>query len=90
METKIKINERARTYGYIIWGYRMDAEMGQLLGRTSQIRVVFHGKDLGTKQIDWNRRRISVGQKQTKKVPTAQQYFVLTNRKKGELIVKSE
>ena len=73
----VPISDRARRFGYFIWPKGADAEMRALLSDVDSMRVSFEGIDIGSKRIDWARRRISLGQSQTRRVPETAKNFVL-------------
>lgn len=65
-EVDLPVTARSRRFGYLIWPRRLDAEVSALLGKRDTCDVVFDGNDLGTKRVDWKRRRISVGPARTR------------------------
>ncbi len=74
----VRISPRAKKYGYIIWPKALDIQMRALLGDVLTKIVVFDGTELGTKKIDWNRRRISVGPSRTRSLAEGTMDFVLS------------
>jgi hypothetical protein len=65
-EVDLPATDGSRRFGYLIWPKRLDAEMSALLGEPDSCEVVFDGRNLGEKRIDWKHRRISVGPSQTR------------------------
>jgi hypothetical protein len=61
----------------VVWPKALDAEMHGLLGDTPTANVSFQGADVGSKRIDWQRRRISIGPNQTRGLPPSVARFVL-------------
>ena len=73
----VPISDRARRWGYLIWPHAMDAEMHTLLGDAASVAVRFGEAELGSKTVDWMRRRISLGPRRTRAIPDPASTFVL-------------
>lgn len=74
---RIPITERARKYGYLTWTKDDDEKVVQLIGNRKTIRVVLNGADLLEKRIDWKYRRISLGYKHTRRIPSDATEFLV-------------
>jgi len=90
MPLSIKILNRAKKYGYVMWNKENDFEIRNYLKDRKSVHVTFDGKDLGVKNIDWKYRRISLGASNTRDLPPEKEQFVLTLYKDGRLIVKCQ
>jgi hypothetical protein len=62
----VLLTNRAREYGYIIWGKQQDESVKEELGSISEVDLVLNGKEIGKKRIDWKGRRISMGYRHTR------------------------
>lgn len=58
-------------------GKALDREMHALLGDAATVTVSFQGADAGSKRVDRQHRRISVGPTQTRSLPASVTGFVL-------------
>lgn len=76
----VPISGRARKYGYFIWPSTADAELRALLGNAQTVQVFFAGTDIGTKNVDWKHRRISIGARRTGTLPAMAKSFILEFR----------
>jgi hypothetical protein len=74
----IPIIERSRKYGYIYWSSKEDRKIEDFLRNQETAQIVFQGANHGTKSIDYKNRRISVGWKWTRSLPTSFENYVLT------------
>ena len=83
----IPLTERARQYGYLIWPKKADPDIRNLLGDKETIEVVFDGRELGRKRIDWRYRRISVGPRNTRPLPEETTTITLSVGPAGRLAV---
>lgn len=81
---KIPISDRARRFGYIFWTKALDAGVRNALGTQESVRLVFNGQDLGEKRIDWQRRRISIGQSRTRALPPTATHFDVSENRAGD------
>lgn len=87
---RLEITNRARTYGYLIWTKRQDAEVARLFSvHRDVVQVYLNDTFLGVKRIDWKFRRISLGYKYTRSLPDSARYFDIMVGKDGRLVVKS-
>jgi len=85
MAIEIPISNRARQYGYIFWAKTMDPEVKKFLGKREKVDVWFEDSNIGTKNVDWKYRRISVGHRQTRRLSAKVSSFQLRFDKKGVL-----
>lgn len=65
----LSITKRAKKYGYVIWQKDQDQAVRALLSDQQSFRVYLQGSDRGQKNVDWGRRRISIGYKWTRQLP---------------------
>jgi hypothetical protein len=78
----VPISDRARKWGYVIWPRALDSEMHALLGDAQTASVSFQGADVGSKRVDWQHRRISIGPSKTRSLPGSVTGFVLEFRRR--------
>jgi len=90
MFVDIPITERGRRYGYLIWPKSLESAVKQLLSGDERIAVILNGKVLGEKSIDWKRRRISLGPKQTRSIPEKTSSYRVQRSTDGTLDVRFE
>lgn len=90
MSLTIPISPRARRFGYIIWPKRMQEEVRGVLGDVERVAVVFHGRELGERRIDWKYSRISVGRSNTRDLVPGASSFGLRLVDDGKLLVETE
>lgn len=88
MKVSLPFSPRARQYGYIYWTRADDARMAAFFGDAKSVAVVFNGRPLGEKRIDWQYRRISLGYRQTRNAAADATLFHLSSRTTGALEVK--
>lgn len=88
MALSLPILNRARKWGYIFWKKENDLDVRNYLKEIDEVNVIFEGKEIGKKRIDWNYRRISIGWKNTRNLAPDKKEFVLTLYKDGRLVVK--
>ena len=87
MEIALKISDRARKYGYIIWKRENDFDIYKLLENREKVDVVVDGKNLGTKKIDRKNRRISITYTITRTFPPDKKNMIMTIDNKNRLNV---
>ena len=85
MSLEIPISNRARQWGYVFWPKENDDEMKRLLGKKNEVEVRFDDSSLGSKKVDWTHRRISVGWKRTRNLPSSVKVFRLSMLSDGRL-----
>ena len=85
--TKIIISDRARKFGYIIWRKADDQIMDNLLLNKNEVDLYFNGSFLGKKNIDRKHRRISIGYKWTRMIPSSHTQFIASLERGKELKV---
>ena len=87
---RLEITNRARTYGYLTWPKKLDAEVAKTLSADREaVQVYLNETFLGQKRIDWKYRRISLGYKYTRALPATARYFNISMGKDGCLVIKS-
>jgi hypothetical protein len=85
----IPITNTARRFGYIIWPSCLDDQMHAYFGQATQVNLLFMANDLGTKNIDWKHKRISIGYRWTRSLPEEKSLYRLTfSQEDNKLIVK--
>ena len=84
---QIKISERSIKYGYLFWLKQQDAEIRAFLGEHEQVFLIFDGNKLGIKKVDLKYRRISIGWKWTRRLPTVVKLFEVSFEAPPTLIV---
>ena len=90
MSLQIPITDRARKWGYVFWSKKLDRDVLPFLGQRQQVDVWFEHSNLGTKNVDYDHRRISIGYKLTRKLPANVSTFVLSIDRNGKLTVKCQ
>lgn len=104
MSVDVPITHSARRYGYVFWLSEMDSrmkkwfprgELGEMDSRTQRwfprgerIPVVFQGKPIGDKSIDWSRRRIYVGIPKTLAIASDRSRFRISHDDAKGLVVR--
>ena len=83
----IPLTNRARQYGYLFWPKKADPGIRSLFGDKETIEIVFNGRELGRKRIDWRYRRISVGPRNTRPLPEETTTMTLSVDRTGRLAV---
>lgn len=83
----IPITSRARRYGYVIWPKSRDAAVHAMLENRDTVCVLFGGRDLGERRVDWKYRRISVGPRATQGIGPEVSVFELSLLGDGSLQV---
>lgn len=77
VEVRVPITDRARRFGYLFWPASEDVAVERLLGDSTHVEVEFCGEPLGRKRVDRKHRRISVGTRQTARLPDDAREFRL-------------
>jgi len=90
MVLRVPLSQRARRFGYIFWPQAMDEEVERFFGVLKTVEVVFENSYLGEKRIDRAYRRISVGWRQTRRLPREVSTFRLSFKKDGKLYIACE
>lgn len=88
-QIEIPLNNRARTYGYIIWRKKDDEAMSQLIGKSKVLDIEVGNTVQKAKRIDIDQRRISLGYRMTKSFDKQHTYYVLECPKPGRLRVST-
>ena len=78
----IPISERARKYGYIIWGKALDEDVRSVLGDVETVDFCGDVTQTG-KRIDWAQRRVSITYSVTRGLPQTKKSFEITKKSKG-------
>ena len=89
MTLEIPITHSARRYGFVFWLAEMDHQMERWIGNNTVVPVVFDGKNVGHKTVDWSRRRIYVGIPRTSAMRADCAEFRITFRDGIGLIVRT-
>ncbi len=85
---KIAINNNGRKYGYFYWPKKFDLQIEAIVGKATQIRLFFNNADHGLKRVDWKNRRISIGARWTRNLPTNHAFYSVSGGR-GTLNVDS-
>jgi len=73
---KINITKAAREYGYIIWSKKYDVSMNELLQANKRIKIKVNNM-ISEKNIDWKKRRISIGYTTTRAIDKKYTNYIL-------------
>lgn len=84
------LSERLRKWGYIFWNKESDDLMKKFLNDARVVDVVLENAQLGEKNVNWQKRRISVGRKQAKRIPETATSLRLSLSNDGKLKITSE
>ena len=90
MSVQIPILPRSKKFGYVIWKRKQDFDVKSCLKDIENADVVFDGEQLGNKRVDWKYRRISLGWRQTREIPSSKKEFTVSLNKEGKLIIKCQ
>jgi len=90
MSIRIPILNRSRKFGYIIWKKINDFEVKSHLKDIPEVEVIFEGKNMGKKKVDWKYRRISVGWRTTRPIPNEKTYYNLALSRDRKLSIKCQ
>ena len=88
MSMDMPITQSARRYGYVFWLGEMDSQMQRWFARGKRIPVVFQGKPIGERSIDWSRRRIYVGIPNTQAIAPDRSTFRISHDDSKGLVVR--
>lgn len=90
MSISILILPRSRKFGYVIWKREQDFDLKTCLKDVENVDIIFEGKNLGSKRIDWKYRRISIGWAKTRPISESKKYFNISLNKDRKLLIKCQ
>jgi len=67
---KLKLLKWQKKHGYLSWRSVMDSDMKKILPKepSALFTIIFFGREIPNRRVDWKRRRISLGKNKMKKV----------------------